>query len=69
MSNDVSTTTTQAAKTFGFQISEDLEARLTAAATALQLSKSGVARLAIERGLPVLEAQLATAPELAESAL
>ena len=58
MSNDVSTTTTQAVKTFGFVISEELETRLTTAATALQLSKSGIARLAIERGLPVLEAQL-----------
>ena len=58
MATDDSTTTTNPSKTFGFQISEELEARLSKAATELQLSKSGIARLAIERGLPILESQL-----------
>ena len=65
MANDVSTTTTTANKTFGFQISEELEARLSKAATELHLSKSGIARLAIERGLPILESQLSTETETA----
>jgi hypothetical protein len=48
------------------QISEDLDAKITDAAVRNGLTKSGIARLAIERGLIVLNEQLGQ-PERSEA--
>jgi hypothetical protein len=52
----------QKSRVLGFQISPELDAEIADAATRLHLSKSSVARLAVQRGLVVLLEQLQ--PEL-----
>lgn len=46
------------ARILGFQISAELDAEIADAAVRLHLSKSSVARLAVQRGLVVLLEQL-----------
>ena len=60
------TPTTSKPRLFGMQISEDLDAKITDAAVRNGLTKSGIARLAIERGLIVLNEQLGQ-PERSEA--
>lgn len=68
MSNVVCATATQADqptaaaknRLFGVQISAELDAQLAESAKRYNLTKSGIARLALERGLVVLNEQLGT---------
>jgi len=48
----------QKSRVLGFQIPSELDAQLADAAIRLHLSKSSVARLAVQRGLTVLLEQL-----------
>jgi len=48
----------QKSRVLGFQIPSELDAQLADAAIRLHLSKSSVARLAVQRGLAVLLEQL-----------
>jgi hypothetical protein len=51
---------------FGMQIPEELDALLTESAARHNLTKSGIARLALERGLVVVNEQLSQ-PERSEA--
>lgn len=53
-------TTPEPAKTrlFGMQIPIELDALLSESASRHNLTKSGIARMALERGLPILNDQL-----------
>jgi hypothetical protein len=60
---DAETTTNEQQKPriLGFQIDAELDAQITYAAQAVKLSRSATARLAVERGLPVILDQLRSA--------
>jgi len=52
------------ARVFGMQIPPELDDQLTEAAARLHLTKSGLARLALARGLLVVEEQLSVGGEV-----
>jgi len=60
MSDSKSTTPTPKNRLFGMQIPPELDEQLTEVSRRHGLTKSGIARMAIERGLVVLVAQLQT---------
>ncbi len=55
MSNADSPTPPAKTRLFGMLLPASLDAQLTEIATRLNLTKSGVARLALERGLPIVD--------------
>lgn len=60
MPDAITPTPTAKSRLFGMQIPQELDDQLTEVSRRHGLTKSGIARMAIERGLAVLASQLET---------